>query len=366
MTNSGTKISNILVDASKYPDVESKQLKKLSKLVKFVFPESTMTLNKKPTQKIKFYEYEIIILLNPQSILTTDDIQQYKDFIKNKGHFLIFSQPSNPTVFNSLNLLLNDFNITLNIDQVIRSTYKQGYYHPKIAFVSDGVVNRALPLYFKRDKSDFQVVYPYGHTISCHFPSVPILGTGSHCYPVNRPICAIYSNNNTCNVIACGSFQILLDKYIDLADNYKFIEYLFQFLKSTISLNELDIRDPSISEYHHVPNIKQLSSLLQYGIEETDSVDVDVQKLYNKELFHLGTEHVSTIKQIYHSLQIPIEPLKLIPPEFQTPLPQLTLALFTPTMRTTQSAPLELYDLDEHCASDQERLGMLVNKCIYY
>ena len=358
-------ISNILLETSKYPDFESKQFKKLSKLIKFIFPECSITLNKKGLSKIKLYEFQVVILLNPEMLLTLDETQQFKDYLKDRGNLIVFSQPPNDSIINNLNSLLHEYHLTINNDKVIRTTYKSGYYHPKVAFISDGVINRSVSLFFKKDKSEFQVLYPNGHTINSKFPSIPILGTGTHCYPVNRPICGVYDNGSG-KIILCGSWQILLDKYIDIADNAKFVEYLFQFLKpETPKLNELDIRDPGINEYQHVPNIKELASQLQYGIEETDSVDVDIQKLHFKDYFHISTQHVSTIKQVYNSLQIPTEPLNLVPPEFITPLPVLKLAIFHPTMRTIPPAPLELFDLDEHCASDKERLGILVNKCTY-
>eukprot|EP00835_Amoeboradix_gromovi_P000023 NODE_1_length_95616_cov_0.657642.p23 type:complete len:368 gc:universal NODE_1_length_95616_cov_0.657642:13253-14356(+) len=361
-----SNISNILIEASKYPEIESKQIKKLTKLIKFVFPESNISLNKKGLGKIKIHEVDIIILVNPETTFSADEIHQLKGFVRGKGHLVLFSQPPNITVLNNLNSIFEEYHFKLYDDQVIRTTYKNGYYHPKVAYISDGAINRSLPLYFKKEKTDFQILLPYGHTISCGFPCVPIMGTGSHCYPVNRPVCGVYDSQTGGKVVLCGSYQILLDKFIDSNDNSKFIEYLFQYLKNESKLNELDIRDPGINEYQLVPNIKELSTQFQYGIEESESVDSEVLKLHKKDLFHIGTDSVSTIKQVCGSLQIAIEPLELIRPEFSAPVPLLKLALFHPTMRTTLPAPLELFDLDEHCASDQEKLGMLVNKCIFF
>ena len=60
---------------------------------------------------------------------------------------------------------------------------------------------------------------------------------------------------------------------------------------------------------------------------------------------------------------MPHEPLSLIPPQFECPLPKLNPAVFPPAMREPAPPALDQFDLDEHFASPALRLAQLTNKC---
>ena len=57
------------------------------------------------------------------------------------------------------------------------------------------------------------------------------------------------------------------------------------------------------------------------------------------------------------------EPLKLITPQFETPLPPLNAAVFPPSFRELANPKLELFDLDEAFSSEKSRLAQITNKC---
>lgn len=57
------------------------------------------------------------------------------------------------------------------------------------------------------------------------------------------------------------------------------------------------------------------------------------------------------------------EPLTLIHPQFETPLPSLQPAVFQPILKDLPPPSLDLFDLDEHYASEKTRLAQLTNKC---
>ncbi|KAJ3063097.1 Intraflagellar transport protein 52, partial [Rhizoclosmatium hyalinum] len=50
-------------------------------------------------------------------------------------------------------------------------------------------------------------------------------------------------------------------------------------------------------------------------------------------------------------------------PQFETPLPPLQPAVFPPALRELPPPALDLFDLDEHFASERVRLAQLTNKC---
>eukprot|EP00434_Breviolum_minutum_P023117 symbB.v1.2.020394.t1/scaffold1715.1/size104970/4 len=67
--------------------------------------------------------------------------------------------------------------------------------------------------------------------------------------------------------------------------------------------------------------------------------------------------------KLYHQLGVKHEPLTLIPPQFETPMPALQPAVFPPCLREAVPPNLDLFDLDEQFASERVRLAQLTNKC---
>jgi hypothetical protein len=51
------------------------------------------------------------------------------------------------------------------------------------------------------------------------------------------------------------------------------------------------------------------------------------------------------------------------PPQFEAPLPPLQPAVFPPALREPPPPALDLFDLDDHFASERVRLAKLTNKC---
>ena len=65
----------------------------------------------------------------------------------------------------------------------------------------------------------------------------------------------------------------------------------------------------------------------------------------------------------YEKMRVRHEPLTLIAPQFETPLPALQAAVFPPSFRELPPPALELYDLDEQFSTESARLAQLANKC---
>ena len=55
--------------------------------------------------------------------------------------------------------------------------------------------------------------------------------------------------------------------------------------------------------------------------------------------------------------------LTVIVPKIESPLPPLQPAVFPPAWREPPPPALDLFDLDEHFASERVRLAQLTNKC---
>ena len=66
---------------------------------------------------------------------------------------------------------------------------------------------------------------------------------------------------------------------------------------------------------------------------------------------------------LYKRLGVKHDSLSLIHPQFETPLPPLYPSVFPPTHRDPPPPALDLFDLDEHFATEKARLAYLTNKC---
>lgn len=96
--------------------------------------------------------------------------------------------------------------------------------------------------------------------------------------------------------------------------------------------------------------------------QESESLPKNFTKLFNDSLFGFDTKMIPETVEAFSLLGVKHEPLTLIPPEFERPLPQLTAAVFPPIMREPPPPALDRFDLDEHFASDRIRLAQVTNK----
>merc|ERR1712110_1409921 len=82
-----------------------------------------------------------------------------------------------------------------------------------------------------------------------------------------------------------------------------------------------------------------------------------------EQLYRIDTELLPNVFAAHKTLDINKEPLSLIPPNFETPLPPLQPAVFPGIFDEPTMPPLELFDLDSELAPEQTRLAQLTNKC---
>ncbi|XP_061864911.1 intraflagellar transport protein 52 homolog isoform X3 [Colius striatus] len=163
---------------------------------------------------------------------------------------------------------------------------------------------------------------------------------------------------------ALGSSHMFSDQYLDKEENSKIMDVLFQWLTtSDIYLNQIDMEDPEISDYTMLPDIAALSEQLRVCLQEGDENPRDFTKLFDTSLFQLDTSALPSVIKAYEQLNVKHEPLQLIQPQFETPIPVLQPAVFPPAFRELPPPPLELFDLDETFSSEKARLAEITNKC---
>ena len=167
-------------------------------------------------------------------------------------------------------------------------------------------------------------------------------------------------------MVVLGSSRAFSDDYIGKESNLSLANTLVDWLcGSCFELDMHDCKHPDVSDgsSNSVPDIQSLSQRVKCCLQEGDAVPADFSKLFDYNLFAFDTSLVPEAVELYERLRVKHEPLRLIAPQFETPLPPLQAAVFPPILREPPPPALDLFDLDEHFASERVRLAHLANKC---
>jgi intraflagellar transport protein 52 len=124
-----------------------------------------------------------------------------------------------------------------------------------------------------------------------------------------------------------------------------------------------NVDEDSTKHIHIVPDTTSLAERLRGCLQESEPLPRDFTKLFDLKLYGFSPLMTTEAVALFNKLGVKHEPLTLIPPQFECPLPPLRPAVFPPQMREPLPPALELFDLDEHFASEKARLAQLTNKC---
>ncbi|KAJ8259736.1 hypothetical protein GJAV_G00172840 [Gymnothorax javanicus] len=317
------------------------------------------------------------ITAGPREKFTAAELEVLKQYLDGGGAILVMLGEGGEAKFDTnINFLLEEFGIMVNNDAVVRNVYYK-YFHPKEALVSNGVLNREISRAAGKvvtgvidDESAgnnaqaLTFVYPYGATLSVIKPAVAVLSTGSVCFPLNRPVLAFYQVKEGGRLAVLGSCHMFSDQYLDKEENSKIMDVVFQWLMTdNIHLNQIDAEDPEITDYTMLPDTGCLSDRLRVCLQERDENPRDFTSLFDTSLLKLTTDSLPLVISAYKQLNVKHEPLQLIQPQFETPLPALQPAVFQPAFKNLPPPTLDLFDLDETFSSEKVRLAQLSNKC---
>jgi len=98
-------------------------------------------------------------------------------------------------------------------------------------------------------------------------------------------------------------------------------------------------------------------------LQEADDLPKDFTTLFNTNLYKYDTDMVPESIDLFKTLGCKHEPLTLIPPQFETPMPHLQAAVFLPNIKDLPPPAMDLFDLDDQFASEKIKMAQLTNKC---
>ncbi|XP_075033703.1 intraflagellar transport protein 52 homolog isoform X1 [Mixophyes fleayi] len=326
----------------------------------------------------KLMGVKLWITAGPREKFTAAEFESLKLFLEKGGDILVMLGEGGETKYDTnINFFLEEYGIMVNTDSVVRNVYYK-YFHPKEALISNGVLNREVSRAAGKNVSavmddesggnhsqGLTFVYPFGATLNVMKPAVPILSTGSVCFPLNRPIMAFYhSKTHGGKLAVVGSCHMFNDQYLDKEENTKILDVLMQWLTTNdVKLNQIDAEAPEVSDYTMLPDTNKLSQRLRVCLQEGEENPRDFTTLFDMSIYQLDTSSLAKVIKAYEQLNVKHETLQLIQPQFESPLPALQPAVFPPSFRELPPPALDLFDLDENFSSEKSRLAQITNRC---
>jgi len=368
--------------------------KKLHRRLRATFK---VQVNKEDLNADRFEETDVMVFGAPRERFTEADIDGLKGYVARGGSVLILAGEGGDAASGAnVNDVIEQFGMSLRNDSVVRTVYYK-YHYPKEVFIANGMLQPSLASQknigakaSKGAKESVPVdtsnngglcfVFPHGATMAVQKPAMAVLSSGPISYPLNRPIAAAYEapaspqpadpddasrdrRGRHGRLVVVASSKIFHDEWLDKEENAKLADVLFRWLVHDRSVTIEDRKDSDISDYMYIPSTRVLAERVRSCLQENEELPKDFQKLFNDTLFKFDTDLIPEAVDLYEQLGVKHEPLSLIPPQFECPLPPLNPAVFPPALRELPPPALDMFDLDEHFASPKERLAQLTNKC---
>jgi len=375
--DSSDKGKTVLINVSKDEAFHhGKGFKTLYKKIRTLYKVNT---NKDDLTYHKIANNQLIIFGGPRKKFMQSELDALKRAIEVSGQsvLILLGEGGESSWDTNINVLLEEYGIEIKSDAVVRTQYYK-YFHPKECLVSNGVLNRGLAKVggmlvsdkteednTKTTQIESEFIYPFGASLNVVKPGIPILSTGSVAFPLNRPVMAFYHHKSSGGKLAAvGSAAMFSDNYIEKEDNAKIFDAVLKYLTTTeVNLNMVDADDADLNDYNYIPDSRNLSEQLKVCLAEGEDISGDYKDLFDCSMFSMDTNTIPKTISAFEELCVTHEPLRLITPNFETPLPRLTPAVFPPQFRELPPPGLDLFDLDEQFSSERVRLAQLTNKC---
>eukprot|EP00325_Prymnesiales_sp_UTEX-LB-985_P004428 CAMPEP_0174694526 /NCGR_PEP_ID=MMETSP1094-20130205/1094_1 /TAXON_ID=156173 /ORGANISM="Chrysochromulina brevifilum, Strain UTEX LB 985" /LENGTH=452 /DNA_ID=CAMNT_0015890783 /DNA_START=54 /DNA_END=1412 /DNA_ORIENTATION=- len=351
-----------------------------------------VSANKDTVTLASLREASVVVFVGPRERFSAAEFEAMNEYLKEGGSILISLGEEGETKFTTnVNYFAEEYGMAFQTDAVVRTVYYK-YLHPKEVHISNGVLNREINVAAgKRPRgaaagstggvppaisesspqANVAFVFPYGCSVAVQKPAFPVLSSGPLAFPLNRPVCALWSasaarasGGTPGRLCLLGSSHMLHDDWVDKEENAKLLNVLMRWLThGDVNMDPIDAEDPDVTEYNQLPESEALAERVRCCLQETEEVSKDFTTLFDDQLFKFDTSLIPEAVDLYSKLEVKHEPLSLIPPQFEHPLPPLQPAVFPPSLREPPPPALDLFDLDEQFASEKVRLAHLTNKC---
>ena len=151
------------------------------------------------------------------------------------------------------------------------------------------------------------------------------MSSGAICYPLNRPIAAgYYHKPSGGKLFVIGSIRFFDDEFFEKENNQKIQEAIFSWLLSNECEIQNTVRDSAeLTNKNFVPDVASMADRLRSCLQASEEVSRELNTLFDMQLFKFDTDYITESIALYEKLKVKHEPLTLIPPQFETPMPSL-------------------------------------------
>lgn len=344
-------------------------------------------------------------MAGPQAPYTEAECAHVKAFIDSGGGscLVLFAEGGEAQLNTNVNFVLEEFGMSVNADCVVRTQYYK-YLHPKECMIGGGIVctpiwrellaqphATRIPFAFGAEQDQLHFVYPFGATLTVTAPANVLCTTGAVAYPFNRPLVGFYqqqhsaaaagSGNRGGRLLVVGSGHMFHDRYVAAEQtNMLLFEYFVRLLSDLPAAGVSSSNGPQFTMYDFsdeavvtvdgsdggglVPDTTNLAEQPKMSLLESVDCDIpaDFKKMFNMRLHSISNDLVPLMMALHRQLNVQYEPLKIIKPQFEIPLPALQLAVFQPVFSDLAMPGLELFDLDESFSSERMQVAQLSNR----
>ncbi|XP_055345881.1 intraflagellar transport protein 52 homolog [Paramacrobiotus metropolitanus] len=299
-----------------------------------------------------------VIFASPQRKFSTAEFNLLKSFLDAGGSmFFWLGEDSEEPIRTNINYLLEEYGMALGMESVIRGVF-QKYFIPKEALISDGYLQKMSASQSTDTKNQQSFLFPYGTTLKVKSPAVPLLTTGSACFPMHQPICAFASVPKGGKVMVLSSGLTFTDNYIDKENNLLLLDRLFSLLTAE-KLPRFLPDESDLPEAEPVLDIGENSRSVFPVLEATENSSMKLSSVFDT-LFELSDlTRVIEVLQAYGKLSVPNQPLTLIAPKFEGTLPLLQPAVYAPVFEDVSSPQLEFFNFEKEFAAEKEKINQI-------
>ena len=204
---------------------------------------------------------DVLVFAAPKLPFSDGEISTIKAFI-NAGKSIICLETNSTE--STLNSILGNYGVEFQKDSVVSVVFQKSC-NPREAFISSWENPRFLTEDESVNRVDeiINIIYPNGGTLNVRPPSIPILSTGTMCYPFNRPVTAIYiCPQSNGRIVAIGAVEIFSDLYIYKEANDEFCFRIFHsYLNSQFRVSDAEKCYKQISNYYFTTHMEELAYL---------------------------------------------------------------------------------------------------------
>lgn len=298
--------------------------------------------------------YRTVIFSGPEKKFSMAEFAALRHFFENGGNiFFWLGEGGESSANTNVNYLLEDYGMLVNPDAVIRAAFLK-YLLPKEAIISDGYLQRVSTKAAETGNSG-SFLFPYGATMKVKEPAIPLLTSGSACYPVHAPLCGLSTDPKGGKIMVLSSVLIFHDNYIEKEENFMLMDRLFSLLWA-VKIPRVLPDESDVPETEAICDMGDSATRMLPVLAEDKFLPTDISLGYDSadEATDLAAAAIGL--KTYAALKTQNQPLTLVPPQFEGIYPSLEPAVYLPEMVDLTRPDLEMFDFNLEFMSERDKL----------